>query len=68
MKCKAGTLPLVGPDADLFTGWCLDGSDTTGRRVSAVLLSAALAAEGHVVSPTALKDHRGGRCVCYRAG
>ena len=66
--CKVGALAEALPFEDLavLTGWLDTGTDATGRRVPATTMAAALTAEGHTVSPTAIKDHRGRRCVCYR--
>ena len=76
--CKVGTLPeLLDPeDGQLLTTWATaTRRDARGNPISfvngtaalsAAALSLALFREGHDVSPTALKDHRGGRCGCYR--
>lgn len=69
--CKLGKLlasvkALAKPDRDLILRWLQDGQDGRGRRVSAEVLSVVLRTEGHRVGPTTLKDHRGGRCACYR--
>ena len=64
--CKVGALTLPALDAALFAGWLDTGLDAGGYRVSADRMAQALTAEGHTVGPTALKDHRGRRCVCYR--
>ena len=64
--CKVGALQLPPTDQALLAGWMATGKDAAGRAVSAVLMARALSAEGHGVSATAVKDHRGGRCVCRR--
>lgn len=60
----AGALPAL--DRALLDGWLTTGTDANGRRVSAAVMAQALTAEGHQVGPTAVKDHRGRRCSCYR--
>lgn len=66
MACKVAKLQLDQADTQLLDGWCEHGQDTQGRRVSADKLSAALRADGHDVGPTTLKDHRAGRCACWK--
>ena len=68
--CKVGRLvgsthALNQPDRAILRAW-LDTGQYEGRRVSAALMAQALTAEGHPVGPTAVKDHRGKRCVCFR--
>lgn len=65
-KCKVAKLQLDPADTKLLDGWCANGQDTLGRRISAVTLANALCNEGHPVGPTTLKDHRAGRCACWK--
>ena len=63
-RCKAGALLEVLDPDDRAT---LERElDPERARVPATLLAQALATEGHPVSPTTVKDHRGRRCVCER--
>lgn len=71
-QCKVGVLEayqaLPGDDRVTLVDWTADElRDQHGRRVSATVMSKALAAVGHQVGTTALKDHRAGRCCCWRA-
>ena len=73
MFCKLGKLmanrdAMPAPDFALLTGWLEHGCDGKGRRVSGENLAAALVADygPDAPGPTTLKDHRGGRCACYR--
>lgn len=71
MACKFGALiassGVTAADRDLLVKWCEDGTDVRGRRVSADAMSRAVSVgAGVLVGPTTLKDHRGGRCACYR--
>ena len=66
MACKVAKLQLDQADTQLLDRWCRDGRDTRDRRVSADKLAEALRADGHSVGPTTLKDHRAGRCACWR--
>ena len=70
MSCKAGAL-LANPavpteDRDLLATWMDTGRDHRGRPTSAQTMVLALAAEGHHLGSTTVKDHRARRCVCYR--
>lgn len=70
--CKVGNLLagkhlLTDADRALMLQWLEDGTDSRGRRVSAVQMAHAVTTGTAVpVGPTTLKDHRGGRCACYR--
>lgn len=68
MACKFATLAasLAPSDVELIGGWLKDGRDTKGVRVSAETLALALSEVYEPIGPTTLKDHRGGRCACYR--
>ena len=71
--CKVGRLvgdthTLSAPDRALLRQWLDTGRDTHGRTVPATAMAAALTAEGHAVGATAVKDHRGRRCCCFREG
>lgn len=65
-RCKVGALldkgtPLSPADAGTLTG-VLGQPD----RYPATAVAEALTREGHRVSPTTVKDHRGARCACAR--
>ena len=66
MACKVAGLSLDDADGQVLDRWMRDGRDAQDRRVSAEKLSEALRLDGHSVSPTTLKDHRAGRCACWR--
>jgi hypothetical protein len=68
--CKVGKLlgrsRLLGrADRALLRAWC-DTGTADGRKVPATTMAAALTRNGHQVSATTLKDHRGRRCACWR--
>lgn len=67
-RCKVGDLLTTLPTVDRATlaGWLDNGRDGHGRRIGAEVLAHALADEGHEASPTTLKAHRRGACLCYR--
>lgn len=66
MACKVSRLTLDDADTQVLDRWMRDGRDVRDRRVSAERMHEALLMEGHNVSPTTLKDHRAGRCACWR--
>lgn len=71
MACKLGALMtwsgITEADRALLQRWCEDGTDAKGRRVSAESMATAITnGTAARIGPTTLKDHRGGRCACYR--
>lgn len=71
MACKLGGLMgsrlVTKADRDLLVHWSETGTDVKGRTVSAEVMAVAIAKGCPVpVGPTTLKDHRAGRCACYR--
>lgn len=64
--CKVARLHLDPADTQVLDRWCENGTDTRDRRVSAYTLAAALRADGHDIGATTLKDHRAGRCACWK--
>ena len=65
-RLVGSTHVLNQPDRATLRAWLDTGRDAHGRAVSAVVMAQALTAEGHPVSATAVKDHRGRRCGCFR--
>lgn len=64
-RCKVGALlGTLDPVTDLPT--LQREADPATATVPATLLAQALTTEGHPVSPTTVKDHRGRRCACAR--
>ena len=66
-RCKVGALLEPGSPLDADDLGSLDAALSAHRRdVPATALAKALTLEGHPVSATTVKDHRGERCACYR--
>lgn len=70
MACKLGAVlagPLTAADRNLLTKWVAEGRDSHNRVVSAETMATAITqGTSTAIGPTTLKDHRGGRCACYR--
>jgi len=64
--CKVGVAHAALPaeDQDYLTAW-LSGVTGGDDGTPATVMAVALTENGHPVSPTTVKDHRGQRCVCF---
>lgn len=63
-RCKVGALLETLPAEDRPT--LEREADPKRATQPATVLAEALTLEGHPVSPTTVKDHRGRRCACAR--
>ena len=66
--CKVGRAHDDGLPAEdkAVLGVWVDTGLVDGEEVPAGVMAAALSENGHPVSATTVKDHRGRRCVCAR--